>query len=242
MISYLFNEMFYRPLFNGLIFLYNIIPIHDMGISIIILTVIIRLILWPLTTKSIKNQKILALMQPRIEEIKRKFKSDREAQARALMGLYSEYKINPLAGFLPILLQIPIIIALWRVFLNSVNFSVSSLYSFIGAPIGIQPTLLGLIDLSQRNVLLVIAAGILQYFQAKMIIPSSAKTTESKPAGNSDFSRIMSKQMLYLAPILSIVIFWSLPAALSLYWVVFNVLLIVQQYFTQHDDRKFKQN
>lgn len=242
MISYLFNEIFYRPLFNGLIFLYNIIPVHDIGISIIILTIIIRLILWPLTTKSIKNQKILAQIQPKIEEIRRKFKTNREVQAKALMELYSEYKINPLAGFLPILIQIPIIIALWRVFLSSINFNASILYSFIAVPINIQSMFLGIIDLSQRNVLLVITAGVLQYFQTKMVMPSSAKAMEGKSAGSPDFSRVMSKQMLYLAPILSIVIFWSLPAALSLYWVVFNILLIVQQYFTQHDNRESREN
>jgi YidC/Oxa1 family membrane protein insertase len=241
MISYLFNEIFYRPLFNGLIFLYNIIPIHDIGISIIVLTIVIRLILWPLTTKSIKNQKTLTQIQPKIEEIRRKFKSNREVQAKALMELYSEHKINPLAGFLPILIQIPIIIALWRVFLSSINFNASFLYSFIKAPDSIQAVFLGLIDLSQKSVVLVIAAGILQYFQAKMIMPP-AKATEGKPAGNPDFSRVMSKQMLYLAPVLSVVIFWSLPAALSLYWVVFNILLILQQYFTRYDNGELKKN
>ena len=73
MISYLFNEIFYKPLFNGLIFLYNIVPNHDMGVSIIILTIFIRLVLWPLTSKGIRSQKALAALQPKIEEIKRKF-------------------------------------------------------------------------------------------------------------------------------------------------------------------------
>ena len=155
MISYLFNEIFYRPLFNGLVFLYNIVPGHDMGVSIIILTILIRLILWPLTNKSIRNQKVLTKIQPQIEEIKKKFKDNKEAQARALMGLYSENKINPLSGFLPLIIQIPIIFALWRVFLNSLNLNLNSLYSFIPAPTHVQSIFLGLVDLSKKSIFIV---------------------------------------------------------------------------------------
>jgi len=236
MISYLFNEIFYRPLFNGLIFLYNIVPGHDMGISIIILTILIRFILWPLTSKSIKNQKVLTKIQPQIEEIKKKFKNNKEAQARALMGLYSENKINPLAGFLPLIIQIPIIFALWRVFLNSLNLDLNSLYSFIPAPVQIQSIFLGLVDLSHKSVVLAVLAGALQYFQTKMIMPPH------KPSGSSDFGQIMSKQMLYFGPLLSIIIFWSLPAALPLYWIVVTLMTLLQQYLNQDDRREFNKN
>lgn len=233
MFSYLFNEIFYKPLFNGLIFLYNIIPNHDMGVSIIILTIFIRLVLWPLTNKGIRSQKALAALQPKIEELKKKFKDNKEAQAKALMALYSENKINPLAGILPLLLQIPIIFALWRVFLNSTGSDFSLLYSFVDTPDKIQTVFLGLFDLTKRSMLLAIIAGILQYFQTKMIMPSFAKATEGKPSGSTDFGQIMSKQMLYFGPIISVVIFWTLPAALPLYWIVVTIATIFQQYLNQ---------
>ncbi len=239
---YLFNEIFYRPLFNGLIFLYNIVPGHDMGVSIIILTILIRFILWPLTSKSIKNQKVLTKIQPQIEEIKKKFKDNKEAQAKALMGLYSENKINPLAGFLPLVIQIPIIFALWRVFLNSLNLDLNSLYSFIPAPAHVQSIFLGLVDLSHKSVVLAVLAGVLQYFQTKMIMPSHAKAPGGGPSGSSDFGRIMSQQMLYFGPILSIIIFWSLPAALPLYWIVVTLLTLLQQYLNRDDRREFSKN
>jgi len=239
MISYLFNEIFYKPLFNGLIFLYNIVPGHDLGVAIIILTIIIRLILWPLTNKSIKNQKVLAKIQPQITEIKKKFKGNKEAQAKAMMQLYSENKINPLAGFLPLLIQIPIIIALWRVFLNSFTLDLNFLYSFIPAPVQIQTVFLGLINLSHKSAILAVLAGVLQYFQTKMVMPSSSAKSAGgaagKPAGAPDFGQMMSKQMLYLGPVLSIVIFWSLPAALPLYWIVVTLLTLLQQYLNQND-------
>ena len=238
MIYYLFNEVFYRPLFNGLIFLYNIVPSHDMGVSIVVLTIIIRLILWPLTNKGIKSQKALAALQPKIEELKKKFKDNREAQAKALMALYSENKINPLAGILPLILQIPIIFALWRVFLNSTDSDFGSIYSFIAAPVEIQTVFLGLFDLTKRSMLLAVIAGILQYFQTKMVMPAFAPqsgASEGKPPVSADFGRIMSKQMLYFGPVISIVIFWTLPAALPLYWIMVTLMTILQQYLNKNN-------
>ncbi|MEK7578292.1 MAG: YidC/Oxa1 family membrane protein insertase [Patescibacteria group bacterium] len=208
-----------------------------MGVSIIVLTVILRFILWPLTNKGIKNQKILTKIQPQIEEIKKKFKNNKEGQAKALMGLYSENKINPLAGFLPLVIQIPIIIALWRVFLNSLNLDLNSLYSFIAVPTYVQSNFLGLVDLSHKSVVLAILAGVLQYFQTKMIMPPP-----NKLVGASDFSSIMSKQMLYFGPVLSIIIFWSLPAALPLYWTAATLLTILQQYLNRDDRRELGKN
>lgn len=243
MISYLFNLIFYQPLLNGLIFLYNIVPGHDLGIAIIILTICLRLILWPLNTKSIKNQKVLAKIQPQIAEIKKKFKGKKEEQAKAMMKLYSENKINPLAGFLPLLIQIPIIIALWQVFLNSTHLDLAHLYSFVSAPDQIQQSFLGLIDLSRKSAILAVIAGVLQYFQTKMIIPSSAKAAEGRSSDSKpDFGQLMSKQMLYFGPIISVVIFWSLPAALPLYWIVVTLLTILQQYLNQNHGGKLDAN
>ena len=201
-----------------------------MGVSIIILTVLIRLVLWPLTNKSIRNQKVLTKIQPQIEETRKRLKNNKEEQAKALMKIYSDNKINPLAGFLPLIIQIPIIIALWQVFLNSINLDLNSLYSFVLAPDKIQPIFLGLVDLSRRSVVLAVLAGGLQYFQTKMIMPAATHAT-----GSSDFSSIMAKQMLYMGPILSVIIFWSLPAALPLYWVVVTLLTLLQQYIHQND-------
>ena len=242
MISYLFNLIFYQPLFNALIFLSNIIPNHDLGFSIIVLTVLIRLALWPLTGKSIKSQKALEKLKPKIEEINKKFKNDKEAKAKALMALYSENKINPLSGFLPLLIQIPIIIALWWVFLNGTKINHDLLYSFITVPGEIQTVFLGMFDLTKRNVLLAIIAGALQYFQTKMIMPSFAKASEGKPLGTADFSRIMSQQMLYFGPVLSVIIFWTLPSALPLYWIVVTLMTLLQQYINQKNEREISRN
>lgn len=239
MISYIFNLIFYQPLFNALFFLSNIIPNHDLGFSIVILTVLIRLALWPLTGKSIKSQKALERLKPKIEEINKKFKNDKEAKAKALMALYSENKINPLSGFLPLLIQIPIIIALWRVFLSGTKINHDLLYFFIKIPSEIQTVFLGIFDLTKRNMVLAIIAGALQYFQTKMIMPQkTASESEKVP----DFSRIISQQMLYFGPILSIIIFWTLPSALPLYWIVVTLMTLLQQYINQKNEREAGRN
>ena len=154
------------------------------------------------------------------------------------MALYSENKINPLAGILPLILQIPIIFALWRVFLNSADYDFSLLYPFIDTPDTIQTVFLGLFDLTKRSVLLAIIAGGLQYFQTKMIMPSFAPqsgATSGKSSGTADFGQIMSKQMLYFGPIISVVIFWTLPAALPMYWIVVTLATMLQQYLINKD-------
>lgn len=222
----IFNDVFYRPLFNGLIFLYNIIPWHDFGLAIILLTLIIRFILYPLNQKSIKSQKALNILQPQIKDIQSKYKNDKAKQSQALMELYKSNGINPASGCLPLLIQLPVLIALYRVFWNGLNpSSLTSLYSFVARPAMINPWFLGLIDLSKSNYIMAIIAGILTYFQTKMAIPKQQKVPVA-----GDFGAMFSKQMMYLMPVVTVVIAWRLPAGLALYWIVITLFGIVQQY------------
>ena len=227
----IFNESLYRPLFNILVWFYNIIPGNDLGIAIIILTILIRFILYPLSKKAIQSQKAINELQPKIKEIQRKYKN-KEEQAKEMMGLYKKHKVNPMAGCLPILIQLPLLIALYRVFFNGLNpESLNDLYSFISRPELLNVMFLGLIDLSQRNIFLAVLAGFLQFIQSKMIIPQSL--IKKGKSNELDFSSIMSKQMLYFMPLITIFIAWNLPSALPLYWIVITLFGIIQQYFTK---------
>lgn len=226
LISTIFNEAFYRPLFNGLIFLYNAIPYHDFGVAIILLTLLIRFVLYPLNQKAIRSQKALSELQPQIKEIQAKNKSDRAKQSQALMELYRQNKINPASGCLPLLIQLPVLFALYRVFLNGLNpDNLKELYSFVSRPEIINPWFFGLIDLSKSNWPMAILAGALTFIQSKMMIPSQTKN----PAAG-DFSAMFSKQMVYLMPIMTLIIAWKLPAGLALYWIVITLFGIGQQY------------
>ena len=111
----LFYTILYQPLLNILVFFYNVIPGHDIGVAIILLTALIRLILWPLMGQSIKGQKAMQSLQPKIQALKEQYKDDKQKLAQATMELYKAEKINPLSSCLPLLIQMPILIALYRV-------------------------------------------------------------------------------------------------------------------------------
>ncbi|HXK32075.1 MAG: hypothetical protein A2Z68_01505 [Candidatus Nealsonbacteria bacterium RBG_13_38_11] len=225
-----FNALLYQPLFNALIFLYQFLPGKDFGVAVIALTIIIRIILYPLMLKSIRSQKILAELQPQIQEIQQKYKNDKEKQSKEMMALYQKEKINPLGGCFPLLLQLPILIALYRVFWNGLApGAMNSLYSFVSSPGEINPSFLGLINLAEPSAVLAVLAGILQFFQTKMLTPKTKKTV-AKGDQMAQFSNIMQKQMLYFFPLFTVFILWKLPAAIGIYWAITALFSIFQQY------------
>ena len=114
--SYLFNLFFYEPLYNGLIFLIGVLPRADIGIVVVLFTCIVKLILFPLSKKSVLTQIRMKEIQPELDAIKEKHKENKQEQALKVMALYKERKINPFSGILLIFIQIPIIFALYFVF------------------------------------------------------------------------------------------------------------------------------
>ncbi len=226
-LSNFFYVILYQPLFNLLVVLYNYIPGHDFGAAIIFLTIIIRLALYPTSLKAVKSQKGLQALQPKIEELQRKYKDDKEKQAKEVLELYKNEKINPFSGLLLALIQLPILIALYQVFWNGLKpESLSILYSFVVNPGQINSVFLHFIDLAKPNFVLAIIAGLVQYWQTKMMTPVSA------PKGKEpDMAQMMQKQMLYMFPVFTVIILISLPSALGLYWTVSGLFSIIQQYF-----------
>ncbi len=223
----LFNEILYKPLFNALVFLYQYISFHDLGIAIILLTIIIRLILFPLFYKGAKDQAIMQRLAPKIKEIQQNHKHDREKQSRALMDLYRQHKVNPFSGFLLLIVQLPILIALYRVFLKGFSVeTLNNLYPFIASPKNLSYSLLGLIDLSSKNIFIVGAAAVVQYIQGKLSIPKT-----NKSSSNLTPTEMMSRQMVYVGPILTIVFlyFLNLPSAVALYWLTTSAFSVIQQ-------------
>jgi len=223
-----FNTILYQPLFNALVLLYLYLPGHDFGIAVIVLTVIIRIILYPLMIKSIRSQKILSDLQPKVQEIQRKYKDDKEKQSKELMALYQKEKINPFGGCLPPLIQLPILIALYRVFWKGLQpEAMSMLYNFVPNPGAIDPTFLGFINLAAPSLIFAILAGITQFFQSKMLM---TQKTDGKGDQMGQLSNMMQKQMLYFFPIFTVFILWRLPSAIGLYWTITALFSIGQQY------------
>jgi len=223
----IFNKVLYQPLFNALVLLYNFLPGKDFGIAVIALTVLIRLALHPLMSKSLKSQKVLSELQPKIKEIQKKFKDDQQKQAEEMLKLYRAEKINPIGGFLPLLIQLPLLIALYQVFWKGLQpEAMNGLYSFIPKFGEINPSFLGLINLSQASIFLAVLAGTVQFVQAKTMNPKS----KSKKGQGNQMADMMQKQMLYFLPIFTVVILWRLPSAIALYWIVTSLFSIGQQH------------
>lgn len=225
-----FNTILYQPFLNALVLLYEYFPGHDFGLAVIVLTVLIRLALYPLMVQSINSQKTLSELQPKIQEIQNKYKDDKERQAKEMMGLYQKEKFNPLGGCLPLLVQLPILIALYQVFWKGLRpEAMNMLYSFVPHPGVINSTFLGMINLGEASLLIAILAGITQFFQTKMITPKTPKS-QQKNGQMGQFSGMLQKQMLYFFPIFTVFILWRLPAAIGLYWIITALFSIGQQY------------
>ena len=220
--SSLFHTFLFNPLFNALISFYNLVG--DMGIAIILLTVVVRLVLYPLFYKSFKNQTIMNRLQPEIQKIQHDHKGDKEKQAQALMGLYRQHKVNPFSGFLLIFIQLPVLIALYMVFL--IDFSpesLSNLYDFVAKPDVFNGIFLGLIDLKTKSILMVGLAAIAQYFQGKLSLSKQDPQVEDSPAAK------IGRQMVYIGPALTVMVLFSLPSAIGLYWFIGTIFSIIQQ-------------
>ena len=203
-----FNIILYRPIINSLVLLYNYLPGHDFGVAIIFLTLFVKTIL---------------------------FKEDKEKQAKAIMELYKKKEINPFSGCLPLLIQLPILIALFLVLKNisfdSGSIEPSLLYSFVTPPSEINPMFLGIIALTNPSKSLALLAGVFQFLQSKMVEPrSSSRKIE-------DFSQAMQKQMTYIFAFMTVVILWQLPAAIGLYWLTSTIFSIGQQYLIFHHQK-----
>ncbi|OQX00985.1 hypothetical protein BWK69_00235 [Candidatus Parcubacteria bacterium A4] len=232
----IFNTILYQPFFNALILLYEYFPLHDFGIAIILLTIIIRLILYPLMGKSIEAQKAMAELQPKVQVIQKKYEKDREKQAREVMALYQKEKVSPLGGCLPLLVQLPIFIALFLV-LKDFGGGLDKaglLYSFVSMPAEMPsaPLFLGIMNLSLASFPLAVIVGITQLIQSKML---SFGVKKDKNEGGKEkdsmaqMTGMMQGPMLYFFSFFAAIVCLQLPSAISLYWVTNNLFSIVQQ-------------
>ena len=238
----LLTTIFVQPLLNILFFIYGVIPGHDFGVAVIILTAIIRFALWPLTAKQLHGQKKMSALAPDIARVKKEAKGDKTKESQMLMELYKEKEISPFSACLPALLQFPFLIALYFVFqqaTQNIDSIANLLYvpvknlafiqSLIQNPSSFSPTLFGFVNMAAPSIPLAIIAGITQYIQVKMLAPK-------KVPGVKDAQAQATQTMNYLFPVFTVFIAWNLPAALPLYWTVTNVISIAQQYIIMREE------
>lgn len=201
-------------------------PGKDVALAIILLTILIKVVLYPLTKKSIESQTAIARMQPDLDRIKKEY-PDKQEQAKRTMELYKEQKTSPFSGCLVMLIQLPVIFALYYVFLGGFS-DTSLLYSFIGNPGTLNTTFFGLLDITKPHIILAILAGLSQFIQMRISF-SGPKPTGSDSASN--MTRMMQTQMQYILPIMIIFIGTKLSGAVALYWITSNVVGAIQEYY-----------
>lgn len=231
--SYIFHEFLYRPLLNLLFLIYNNV-IADLGIAIILLTLIIRFVLLPIFYKSAKDQTLLQKIAPKIKEVQSKHKDNKEEQVKQMMAIYKEHKVNPFSSFLLLFLQLPILFALYRVFLSGFSEETlrGALYSFVQIPTQIHYSFLGLTQLNEKNMILVIVAAVFQYLQSYLLMNVIKRPKQDAAAGADDMAAVaerLSRKMILFTPILTFVILLSLPAAVALYWLTTSAFSTLQQ-------------
>lgn len=224
----IFKTILYQPFFNATIFLYNVLPGNDFGLAIVVLTLIIRVIFFPLTVRTTRSQRALSRINPMMKEIKEKFKNDSQAQSAAIMKLYKENNVNPLSGCLPLLIQLPILIALYRAF--GAGFkpeNLSMLYSFIQNPQHIEPISFGFLNITKASGPLALITGACQFLQLQQ---NQALTQGgSADSGQGKEMQAVNKQMLYFFPVMIIIIGWRLPVGLLIYWLTTTLFSIGEQ-------------
>ncbi|MBI4133852.1 MAG: membrane protein insertase YidC [Candidatus Terrybacteria bacterium] len=226
----IFHTVFYQPILNVLVALYLFLPIRDLGIAIIFLTILVRIAFYPLTRSAMRSQGALQEIQPKIQELRQQHKDDPQTAGRAMMALYREHGINPFGSILPVLVQLPILFALFRVFLSGLTASpealATDLYAFLPHPGALSPhSLMGAVDLTARSPILAGFAGIAQFVQSSLAFRPLRNTSAKK----GDMTTMLSWQMRYLFPVMTVLFAASLPAGIALYWVVTTVFSVGQQ-------------
>ena len=237
MFTNIWNAILYHPLINALAFLVSIVPGGDVGLAVIILTIIVKLILFPLSQKSIESQAAMAILAPELDKIKKSGVS-KEEQAKQTFELYKRHKTNPFSGCLLVLIQIPIIFALYYVFYKGINFDSGVLYSFVHVPAKINMIFLGFLDLGGKSIFLAVLAGISQYLQAHFMPKTPPKTSTAMPSFTESFTKSMGTQMKYVFPFVVAFISYSISGVVALYWIISNLFAVGQQIYVQKTEKK----
>jgi YidC/Oxa1 family membrane protein insertase len=235
MISSVFNAVLYRPLYNIFIGFIGTFPWIDAGIVVILFTILIKLVLFPLSQKSVRSQLEMKKIQPEIDEIKLKYKDNKQEQALKTMNLYKEKGVNPFSGIFLALIQLPILIALYMVFYKGglSQIHLETLYSFIKAPEHINTMFLGLVDVTKASIPLAVAVALGQYLQIKYTMPAPKKEENGKKdvSFQGELAKSMSMQMKYVMPVFMFFIAKSFASLVSLYLITSSVFAIGQELY-----------
>jgi len=234
-ISTLFHATVYDPLYNGLVFFVGVIPTHDVGLAVIALTIVVRIIIYPLSQRVIESQLAMKKVAPAVEEIKKKYKKNSPEQSQAIFALYRERGVHPFASLGLLLVQFPVLIGLYWVFLNGglPNIDTSLLYSFVPVPESVNMEFLGYVDMAaSHNLVLAALIALSQLAYSRLSMGPREKALESTPVEASlsgDMAKSFDLQARYVFPAMFGIISYFVASAAPLYWLTSNVFMIGQE-------------
>jgi YidC/Oxa1 family membrane protein insertase len=243
----MFFAVFTQPVLNALVWLYGVLPWADMGLTIVVFTVLIKLVLWPLNRKALQGQKAMQAIQPKIKALQAEYKDRPQELAQATMQLYKSERVNPFASCLPVLVQIPVLLGVFSALRLVVGGeSVQAMYAFVPHPEHIRLVSFGTLDLAGRSVVLALLTGVAQFWQArtmsairplgerqKNLLKRLEDTGEVQDAtADENMAQAMTRSMTYTLPIVTVIAGMTISSGVVLYWFVSTLMTIVQQGIT----------
>lgn len=235
----MFNTFFLAPVYNIVVFFLNLFPSHDIGVAIILTTILIKLLLLKLNLSSQKSSYLIKDAQEELATIKKKYGDDKQKIAEETMKIYKEKKIKPFSSFLILLIQIPVFFALFYVFRDGgVILREDLIYSFNTFPETVKNLAFGFMNLSQKYIWVGILTGITMFILSKrqsLGLTNNKKEEKQRDSKTQDFQEVFAKtmqmQMKYFLPVISGVSAAVLPSAIGVYWTVNNILSIFQDIY-----------
>lgn len=221
----MFTTIVIQPLYNALIYIVNFLPGHQLWIALSILTIAFKIILVPLFKKQVRDQLVMNYLSPKLKEIQEKYKDQKDVLGKETMALYSKYKVNPLMSILVLIVQMPFLFGLYRIFYHDLSFYQNLLYSGITYPLEINHLFLG-INLTEKNIIFAIVAAVSQYILGAYMFQ---KKSPEEEANEAEMVRAMNVQMKYFLPLVIGFVSFITPSVIALYLIVTNIFGILQE-------------
>lgn len=219
----MFHTFFYEPIYNLIAFTLTVVPLHDIGAAIVVATLVVKAFLLPLNLSALRTQYMMKKIEPEMKKIKELQKKDPQEASKQMVALYRNEKINPFSSLFVMIIQIPVFFALYFVFSKGLHADPNSLYSFVTFPERLHTVAFGIFDVTKRNIVVAILAGLSSYFLA---VRQTSTMVQEKRASEETFQdhfmKSMRIQLLYILPLIITVSAAALPSALALYWFISN--------------------